>query len=502
MESHGETYDVFVSYSHKDEQWVNEELLPRLLSFKISVCIDRTHFIEGQPVDSELHRLVRMSRQSLLVLTSNWVASNFTDYELQLMLTTESGEDYERFLPLRIDQCEIPRTLEQFQIIDSEQLGWSGMWRVLQQALLVNKIGPSGKRLAAELAVSKHPSTDPTSHYAYCYVCRPLVANINAETLEFDSVDIEFEANDFESKSSLKAVRINRSEEGDIVNFSYHGSEYFAGLRRIGSMSKADRLISLSLDPYQARTLNDIRLDYAPVSLPGKKVVCVSLCLRRFNQPVTERCLCALPPVVRMPDFKPNEGRQLNMASEQFLPKSSGVLDQRLRKSVFNAAAKHISDSLLIEIAPRLITRHDLTSRSGIDPYYSCDDWRFIFHSNQRSEFFGIHSSDPASTHNLAYQEDQWLPTAWLHEEMLKRCKIDCATAYLMALTIEATPVSNNPVLRLEPIKLEDGLWRPVWKLPFQLRDLPIGVLADTCEVITLFEGAWRKPEGVIWNTY
>lgn len=496
-----ERYDVFVSYSHLDEEWVKRELLPRLDSWEISVCIDRRHFVAGQPVDAELRRLVQSSRQGLLVLSSNWIASNFTDYELQLMLSTVR-EDYEGFVPLRIDRCAIPPALQQFQIIDSEQFGWESTWIVLQHALFRSKIGPSQKRLAAELMLRKIPS--PGEFYGYSYLCQPLVANINPEECRFDSINIEFDVNDYDNEfhGRLRAVRMNRSSEGFSVYFSYHGSDYFAGLRRITSVENRKHPVVISLGPFLGRPLPNNRFERSAVSVPGKKVVRMFLDLRLNNQPVTERCVGALPPVLRLPDFRASEGFTLHMTSEQFLPTSSGLLDGRLRRSIFRTAAENSSDSLLVEMAPRVITRHELTSRNGTDFFYSCDDWAFIFYSKQNAGFFSIHSTAPTTIQNFSDQTSWPPPTSWLDERMLSQCKIDCDTAYLMALTIAASPESQEPGLGLEAFKMPDGLWRPIWKLPFRLRNLPVGILADTCEVLTLSDGTWMKPEGIIWNTY
>jgi len=37
-------YDVFISYSHKDEAWVTQTLLPRLEAAGLRVCIDYRDF--------------------------------------------------------------------------------------------------------------------------------------------------------------------------------------------------------------------------------------------------------------------------------------------------------------------------------------------------------------------------------------------------------------------------------------------------------------------------
>ncbi len=41
------TYDVFISYSHKDSEWVLRTLLPRLEQARLKVCVDKRDFRAG-----------------------------------------------------------------------------------------------------------------------------------------------------------------------------------------------------------------------------------------------------------------------------------------------------------------------------------------------------------------------------------------------------------------------------------------------------------------------
>jgi protein toll len=42
------SYDVFISYSHADEDWVVKTLLPRLEAEGLKVCIDYRDFKPGK----------------------------------------------------------------------------------------------------------------------------------------------------------------------------------------------------------------------------------------------------------------------------------------------------------------------------------------------------------------------------------------------------------------------------------------------------------------------
>ena len=75
------TYDVFISYSHTDQTWVWEWLIPRLKAAGLAVCTDRESFEIGVPSLINMENAVAASRHTLLVLTPAYLASEWTMYE-------------------------------------------------------------------------------------------------------------------------------------------------------------------------------------------------------------------------------------------------------------------------------------------------------------------------------------------------------------------------------------------------------------------------------------
>ena len=63
------TYDVFISYSHADADWVWEWLVPRLKAEGLAVCTDQESFDVGVPSLINMENAVIASRHTLLVLT-------------------------------------------------------------------------------------------------------------------------------------------------------------------------------------------------------------------------------------------------------------------------------------------------------------------------------------------------------------------------------------------------------------------------------------------------
>ena len=101
-------YDIFVSYSHRDYDWVHTWLVPHLRDADLSVCIDDEAFDIGIPTLVNIENAVKVSRHILLVLTPAWVASQWTNFESILSQTEDPIGLRQRTLPLLREQCEIP----------------------------------------------------------------------------------------------------------------------------------------------------------------------------------------------------------------------------------------------------------------------------------------------------------------------------------------------------------------------------------------------------------
>ena len=111
-------YDVFISYSHKDSAWVRATLLPHLEDAGLRVCIDFRDFEVGAPSLVNMENAVDRSRKTLLVLTPNWVASEWTEFEALLIQTKDPAGRGRRILPLMVQPCNLPDRLQVFTYLD------------------------------------------------------------------------------------------------------------------------------------------------------------------------------------------------------------------------------------------------------------------------------------------------------------------------------------------------------------------------------------------------
>ncbi|HKQ04574.1 MAG TPA: tetratricopeptide repeat protein [Blastocatellia bacterium] len=104
-------FDVFISYSHKNAEWVRDVLVARLKQEGITVCIDEESFDIGVPALVNMENAIAASRRTLLVLTPAWVASDWTRFESLLIQHTDPGGVLQCTLPLLLEQCDVPQRI-------------------------------------------------------------------------------------------------------------------------------------------------------------------------------------------------------------------------------------------------------------------------------------------------------------------------------------------------------------------------------------------------------
>jgi TIR domain-containing protein len=105
------SYDVFISYSTRDRHWVRHWLLPRLESAGFKVCIDSRDFDIGAPSMVNMERAVERSQKTILVLTPNWLESEWTTFEALLASSLDPAGQRQRLIPLLLTKCDLPTRL-------------------------------------------------------------------------------------------------------------------------------------------------------------------------------------------------------------------------------------------------------------------------------------------------------------------------------------------------------------------------------------------------------
>lgn len=103
-----ERYDIFVSYSHADKEFVHGWLLSRLEAAGLRVCIDSRDFEFGTPSLTNMERAIERSRHTMAVLTRSWIESQWTDFEALLVGSADPAGRRKRLLPLLVESCDVP----------------------------------------------------------------------------------------------------------------------------------------------------------------------------------------------------------------------------------------------------------------------------------------------------------------------------------------------------------------------------------------------------------
>jgi hypothetical protein len=130
------SYDVFISYSHADKDWVRRELLPNLEARSLRVCIDFRDFQPGAPSVTEMERAVLTSHKTLLILTPDYVESAWAEFEALMLQAMDPASRGRRLIPLLKEKCDLPLRIRYLTYLDltaAEDLGLA--WTRLLTAL-------------------------------------------------------------------------------------------------------------------------------------------------------------------------------------------------------------------------------------------------------------------------------------------------------------------------------------------------------------------------------
>jgi hypothetical protein len=161
-------YDVFISYSHHDSDWVFDWLVPRLKAGALAVCTDQESFDIGVPSLINMENAVNASRHTILVLTPAYVASQWTLYEQILAQTQDPIGLRQRTLPVLREPCELPARIAMLTYVDlregaSVERQFARLLNAIRggRSLPVTPSVPVGGMVAPVAAASVAPAPSP-----------------------------------------------------------------------------------------------------------------------------------------------------------------------------------------------------------------------------------------------------------------------------------------------------------------------------------------------------
>ena len=111
-------YDVFVSYRHRDKEWVRSWLVPKLKEAGVRVCVDYESFEPGAALVTEMERAVVQSRKTVVVLTPEYLESAWAEFENTMVQTLDIAARKRRLVPVLLKPCELPPRMAGLASID------------------------------------------------------------------------------------------------------------------------------------------------------------------------------------------------------------------------------------------------------------------------------------------------------------------------------------------------------------------------------------------------
>jgi TolB-like protein/Tfp pilus assembly protein PilF len=145
-------YDVFISYSSHDKEWVRGELLKRIEEVGLRVFIDFRDFKGGAPGIKEMERGVSTCRKTLLVLTPDYVESEWCEIENIMLQALDPANRDLRLIPLLKTQCRKPLRIGALTHVDfTDGADCELAWHQLLSALGAQAKRPARKAVPTEI---------------------------------------------------------------------------------------------------------------------------------------------------------------------------------------------------------------------------------------------------------------------------------------------------------------------------------------------------------------
>ena len=115
---------MFISYSSKDFSWVSENLISLLEKHSIPYSIHIRDFELGRPIVQNMADSVYNSRQVVIVLSNNYLASNFCREELNMALQrgVDTGDSAVVLVAMdKLKKKRLPSALRDKNLLDFER---------------------------------------------------------------------------------------------------------------------------------------------------------------------------------------------------------------------------------------------------------------------------------------------------------------------------------------------------------------------------------------------
>ena len=129
-------YDVFISYSSANKDWVRKDLLSALEKAGLKVCIDFRDFKAGKPAIKNMRDSILESKHTLLVLTEAYLKSGWTEFENLISQTLDPANQKGRVIPMLKEKCNPSLEISYLTYVNFYNPDdWDIAWKQLLEAL-------------------------------------------------------------------------------------------------------------------------------------------------------------------------------------------------------------------------------------------------------------------------------------------------------------------------------------------------------------------------------
>lgn len=111
-------YDIFISYSHHNKEWVRNTLLVELERRGFKVAIDFRDFRTGEFTIDAIERLVQTSKRVLAVFSPSYSESEWGSLENILARTLDPSQKNRKLIPILYKPTNLSLSLRAINYLD------------------------------------------------------------------------------------------------------------------------------------------------------------------------------------------------------------------------------------------------------------------------------------------------------------------------------------------------------------------------------------------------
>ena len=100
-------FDVFVSYSNENEEYVEQNLIPNLEQRGYKIAFLRVNFPGGQPIHVSIEQCIKKSKRTLAVFSNEFYESTWCMWEFHTALELDGDEGTHRLITIKYEDVNV-----------------------------------------------------------------------------------------------------------------------------------------------------------------------------------------------------------------------------------------------------------------------------------------------------------------------------------------------------------------------------------------------------------